>query len=87
MHLDILDQFVLQGQTIMMMYAIIGRELSSSGHENEDPQYYLNFYCLGNRELNNSQYGDHISENNPAVSSCMTYLCMRSSLKRFRFIL
>ena len=59
-----------------MMYAIIGRELSSPGHENEHPQHYLNFYCLGNRESNDSQYGDHISENN-AVSSCMTYLCMR----------
>ncbi|XP_078162510.1 phospholipase D delta-like [Carex rostrata] len=58
-----------QGQTIMMMYAIIGRELSSPGHENEHPQHYLNFYCLGNREANDSQYGDHISENNPAATS------------------
>ncbi|KAJ3706790.1 hypothetical protein LUZ61_010495 [Rhynchospora tenuis] len=59
-----------QGQTIMMMYAIIGRELSSSGREHERPQHYLNFYCLGNRELSsNSKSGNSTSENNSAAAS------------------
>jgi phospholipase D1/2 len=77
MHLNILGQFLLQSQTIMMMYAIIGRELNSLGLNHEHPQDYLNFYCLGNRELSsNSQYGDHISENNPAVCRYLTYFWM-----------
>ncbi|XP_077231163.1 phospholipase D delta-like [Tasmannia lanceolata] len=39
-----------QGQTMQMMYDIVGKELKSSGFENSHPQDYLNFYCLGNRE-------------------------------------
>lgn len=42
-----------QGQTIQMMYEIIGQELKSTNFDNGvngHPQDYLNFYCLGNRE-------------------------------------
>ncbi|XP_077220019.1 phospholipase D delta-like isoform X2 [Tasmannia lanceolata] len=39
-----------QGQTMRMMYDIVGKELNSSGFVNSHPQDYLNFYCLGNRE-------------------------------------
>ncbi|XP_026659115.2 phospholipase D delta-like isoform X2 [Phoenix dactylifera] len=40
-----------QSQTIKMMYGIIGGKLKSMGIQNVHPQDYLNFYCLGNREL------------------------------------
>lgn len=39
-----------QGQTMEMMYEIIARELKLHNIENRNPQDYLNFYCLGNRE-------------------------------------
>ncbi|XP_008445312.1 phospholipase D delta-like [Cucumis melo] len=39
-----------QGQTIQMMYEVIGRELKYKNLENAHPSDYLNFYCLGNRE-------------------------------------
>lgn len=81
MHLNILDQFVLQGQTIMMMYAIIGRELSSLGPDYGHPQDYLSFYCLGNRERAVSSDINHISENNPAVCSYMTCIWMGITFK------
>ncbi|XP_023545432.1 phospholipase D delta-like [Cucurbita pepo subsp. pepo] len=42
-----------QGQTIQMMYEIIGRELKYKNLENAHPSDYLNFYCLGNREPHN----------------------------------
>ncbi|PKA54202.1 Phospholipase D delta [Apostasia shenzhenica] len=38
-----------QGQTIKMMYKIVGQELKSMNMK-EHPQDYLNFYCLGKRE-------------------------------------
>ncbi|KAJ4881529.1 Phospholipase D delta [Raphanus sativus] len=39
-----------QGQTMQMMYEIIAREIKHMNLENVNPQDYLNFYCLGNRE-------------------------------------
>ncbi|KAF8084353.1 hypothetical protein N665_0721s0010 [Sinapis alba] len=39
-----------QGQTMQMMYEIIAREIKHMVLENVNPQDYLNFYCLGNRE-------------------------------------
>ncbi|GMI83081.1 ARABIDOPSIS THALIANA PHOSPHOLIPASE D DELTA, phospholipase D delta [Hibiscus trionum] len=39
-----------QGQTLKMMYGIIGKELKSMRMEDSHPQDYLNFYCLGKRE-------------------------------------
>lgn len=40
-----------QGQTISMMYRIIGQALQEAGlSETSHPQDYLNFYCLGKRE-------------------------------------
>ncbi|KAJ3680471.1 hypothetical protein LUZ60_016749 [Juncus effusus] len=59
-----------QGQTMMMMYGIIGQELQSLGY-NESPEDYLNFYCLGNREIsnNNLQNIPSDSNSNSAVTS------------------
>nr|XP_009382051.1 PREDICTED: phospholipase D delta-like isoform X4 [Musa acuminata subsp. malaccensis] len=42
-----------QGQTMKMMYSIIGEELKSTNNDKAHPQEYLNFYCLGKRELPN----------------------------------
>ncbi|KAK9095846.1 hypothetical protein Sjap_021343 [Stephania japonica] len=41
-----------QGQTMSMMYQIISQSLEKAGLSNErHPQDYLNFYCLGKREV------------------------------------
>ncbi|CAL9196671.1 unnamed protein product [Musa hybrid cultivar] len=40
-----------QGQTMQMMYEIVAQELKSVNLENAHPQDFLNFYCLGNREI------------------------------------
>ncbi|KAH9311220.1 hypothetical protein KI387_026255, partial [Taxus chinensis] len=41
-----------QGQTMQMMYETIFKALKEVGHENtHHPQDYLNFFCLGNREV------------------------------------
>lgn len=61
---DIIGSWCLQSQTIQMMYTIVARELLNSVDLNDShvantlfrnlgkvPQDYLNFYCLGNREM------------------------------------
>ncbi|KAG1361014.1 Phospholipase D delta [Cocos nucifera] len=63
-----------QGQTIRMMYEIIGRELKSMNVENAHPQDYLNFYCLGNRE--ESPKDDLPSDDQPSEKSAAA-LCQR----------
>ncbi|KAL6629733.1 hypothetical protein ACP70R_029498 [Stipagrostis hirtigluma subsp. patula] len=40
-----------QSQTMEMMYRVIAREIDGKGLKGKHPQDYLNFYCLGNREL------------------------------------
>ncbi|KAH0456426.1 hypothetical protein IEQ34_014333 [Dendrobium chrysotoxum] len=42
--------FTFQGQTMKMMYNIVGQELKFMKLEKAHPQDYLNFYCLGKRE-------------------------------------
>lgn len=39
-----------QGQTMKMMYNIVGQAIKFMKLENAHPQDYLNFYCLGKRE-------------------------------------
>ncbi|XP_020080752.1 phospholipase D delta-like isoform X1 [Ananas comosus] len=59
-----------QGQTMQMMYEVIGQELKSMKLENAHPQDYLNFYCLGNREelpSDISENYDHPTENSPVA--------------------
>ncbi|KAF8411885.1 hypothetical protein HHK36_004443 [Tetracentron sinense] len=57
----------LQGQTMAMMYGIVGKALEKAGLSNEcHPQDYLNFYCLGKREassLERSSQKNQSSEN------------------------
>ncbi|KAK2375643.1 phospholipase D gamma [Trifolium repens] len=45
-----------QFKTMQMMYKTIYRALVEAGLENEyEPQDYLNFFCLGNRELSDNE--------------------------------
>ncbi|XVF63609.1 hypothetical protein PTKIN_Ptkin09bG0100400 [Pterospermum kingtungense] len=63
-----------QGQTIQMMYEIIGQELKAMHIENAHPQDYLNFYCLGNREEIPKDYiGSSLSNNSDTVSASHKY--------------
>ncbi|KAL1809551.1 hypothetical protein ACET3Z_026541 [Daucus carota] len=46
-----------QGQTISMMYSIVAEALEKAGlAEAHHPQDYLNFYCLGKREILSPDY-------------------------------
>ncbi|KAM0949801.1 putative phospholipase D [Dioscorea sansibarensis] len=59
-----------QGQTMQMMYDIVGQELKSMNIENAHPEDYLNFYCLGNREecpKDSMQATDQPSEKSPVA--------------------
>ncbi|KMT06927.1 hypothetical protein BVRB_6g152640 [Beta vulgaris subsp. vulgaris] len=58
-----------QGQTMQAMYEVVARELKTMQITDLNPQDYLNFYCLGNREeisedmLNESdQSSDKVSD-------------------------
>ncbi|KAK8916872.1 Phospholipase D delta [Platanthera zijinensis] len=59
-----------QGQTMEMMYRIISQEIMNMKLD-AHPQDYLNFYCLGNRELPKSseQKNGEASEKDSANSS------------------
>ncbi|KAJ1427362.1 Phospholipase D/Transphosphatidylase [Sesbania bispinosa] len=70
-----------QGQTMQMMYEIIGRELKSMHLDNSHPQDYLNFYCLGNREKLTTEVS---SSNNSPSDNCET---VSASQKYRRFMI
>jgi len=62
-----------------MMYGTIYNALVEAGLEDEySPQDYLNFFCLGNREMvngnNESGTGSASNENTPQVTkpNCLT---------------
>ena len=51
------DLSLTQGQTISMMYGIAAEALEKAGlAEAHHPQDYLNFYCLGKREILSPDY-------------------------------
>jgi phospholipase D1/2 len=56
---------------MQMMYEIIAQELRSMNMEGVHPQDYLNFYCLGNREIfsenNNISSDSQTEKSGPAV--------------------
>ncbi|MQM09315.1 hypothetical protein Taro_042186, partial [Colocasia esculenta] len=61
--------YVAQGQTMQMMYKVIGQELESM-NSNQHPQDYLNFYCLGSLELEDtSDANNQDSEKNASALS------------------
>uniref|UniRef100_A0A0E0LJ47 phospholipase D n=1 Tax=Oryza punctata TaxID=4537 RepID=A0A0E0LJ47_ORYPU len=57
-----------QGQTMSMMYKIVADALRKEGLDDTHPQDYLNFYCLGKREVSNDvSTTSHSNENSPMV--------------------
>lgn len=73
----------MQGQTMQMMYDIVGQELKSMNIENAHPEDYLNFYCLGNREecpKDIMEPTDQPSEKSPVVWYPPTFAERMSSL-------
>lgn len=61
-----------QFKTMQMMYGTIYKALEEAGLENEyEPQDYLNFFCLGNRELADNENISNVvratGQNNPQV--------------------
>ncbi|BAT99932.1 hypothetical protein VIGAN_10147600 [Vigna angularis var. angularis] len=59
-----------QGQTMQTMYNVVARELKAMQLSDINPQDYLNFYCLGNRE----DFNEEISSTNGAqVSGAYKY--------------
>ncbi|XP_059437169.1 phospholipase D delta-like [Corylus avellana] len=59
-----------QSQTMQMMYDIVAKELKVMQLVNSDPQHYLNFYCLGNREDFSEE---SLSDNADKVSSAQKF--------------
>ncbi|KAK9716501.1 hypothetical protein RND81_06G237800 [Saponaria officinalis] len=54
-----------QYKTMQMMYGIIYKALEETGKENTyEPQDFLNFFCLGNREAS-GEHGRSTNENTP----------------------
>ncbi|KAI3861122.1 hypothetical protein MKX03_003162 [Papaver bracteatum] len=57
-----------QGQTMDMMYRIIAQALDRAGLSNEKhPQDYLNFYCLGKREVGSGESSSQNSQQSDAL--------------------
>ncbi|CAM0902928.1 unnamed protein product [Alopecurus aequalis] len=55
-----------QGQTMSMMYKIIADALRKEGLVDAHPQDYLNFYCLGRREITSEvSTTNHSNDNSP----------------------
>ncbi|XP_047329157.1 phospholipase D beta 1-like isoform X1 [Impatiens glandulifera] len=59
-----------QNKTMQMMYDVIYNALQEVGLDNQyEPQDYLNFFCLGNRETQEvgdvSDVGKHVPKNSP----------------------
>ncbi|KAF4394506.1 hypothetical protein F8388_020331 [Cannabis sativa] len=45
-----------QGQTMAMMYSVIAQAIKNAGlSDQHHPQDYLNFFCLGKREVSSSR--------------------------------
>lgn len=68
-----------QGQTMSMMYKIVADTLQSQGLLEAHPQDYLNFYCLGKREL-----ADDVSS---PTSLCDDTSPLRTAQKLRRFMI
>ncbi|KAG8646094.1 phospholipase D delta isoform X2 [Manihot esculenta] len=65
-----------QGQTMAMMYKIIAKALEDAGLSDQyHPQEYLNFYCLGKREVSSEQNPSQINQqsDNRTLASVQKY--------------
>lgn len=62
---------LLQNKTMQMMYETIYTALKEVGLENiYEPQDYLNFFCLGNREASDLNGASQNAEISPQVIPC-----------------
>lgn len=62
--------WVMQTQTMKMMYGVIADALRAVGKLGEQhPRDYLNFYCLGNRETVKQAEIDNPPPSPPAANS------------------
>jgi len=72
--------FSLQNKTMQMMYETIYRALKEAGLDDMyEPQDYLNFFCLGNREVEDSTSNASNTGNNPQVT---TFLFVQQIIQR-----
>ncbi|XP_047329162.1 phospholipase D beta 1-like [Impatiens glandulifera] len=67
-----------QNKTMKMMYDVIYKALQEVGLDNQyEPQDYLNFFCLGNRETREigdvSDVGKNVPKNSPQVKNSSLY--------------
>jgi phospholipase D1/2 len=61
-----------QNKTMQMMYETIYRALKEAGLDDMyEPQDYLNFFCLGNREIEDSTSDASNTGNNPQVTTLL----------------
>lgn len=59
---------------MQMMYEVIYKALEEAGLEDTyEPQDYLNFFCLGNREAEDPE-GTLDAENSPSANTPQVYL-------------
>lgn len=61
---------LFKGHTMSMMYKIVADALRKEGLHETHPQEYLNFYCLGKREINSDAPPtvSHSNENSTLVT-------------------
>ncbi|KAK4795002.1 hypothetical protein SAY86_012996 [Trapa natans] len=63
-----------QGQTMTMMYQLIAQALERTGLSDQyHPQDYLNFYCLGKREISSSEAPAQLSSTSENTSAALSY--------------
>nr|VDD23895.1 unnamed protein product [Brassica oleracea] len=69
-----------QHKTMQMMYGTIYNALVEAGLDDRfSPQDYLNFFCLGNREMvDGNNETNQSNENTPQVESCYHASCRKS---------
>lgn len=76
---------LLQHKTMQMMYETVYKALVETGLEGAfSPQDYLNFFCLGNREMvdgiDNSGTGSPSNANTPQVTKPRDFLMLLNFL-------
>jgi len=58
---------LFKGHTMSMMYKIVADALRKEGLNESHPQEYLNFYCLGKREVLSDVLSVNTSNENSAM--------------------
>lgn len=69
------------------MYEMIYNALKEAGLENKyEPQDYLNFFCLGNREAPDGQTPSGVGASSTEKTPQVYYSSLNVSLSRFNFV-